>query len=224
MKILLVEDNQLLAKSIIRGLKQEKIFVEHFVRGDDGERFFQNHYEEIDLAILDWMLPEKSGIEISKNIREQGIKTPILFLTAKSDIEDKVKGFESGADDYLVKPFDFQELLVRIKALARRNKKGVQEEKIKITKSVLIDLNKREVFKNGKVVELSPKEFALLETLLKYKGKALSRNELFNHINDFADVPWSNSIDVYIKNLRKKLFYDEKEIIKTVRGVGYRLD
>lgn len=224
MKILLIEDNALLAKSIIRGLKQEKILTEHFIRGDDGERFLKNHHKEIDLVILDLMLPGKSGEEICRSARAENIDIPILMLTAKSDLEDKVRGLEIGADDYLTKPFEFEELLARIKALTRRSKKTFENEIKDITKSVKIDLSKRVILKNGREVPVSPKEFSVLETLLKYKGKALSRNEIFNEINDFADTPWSNSIDVYIKNLRKKLFYDEDDPIKTIRGFGYRLD
>lgn len=224
MKILLVEDNMLLAKSIIKGLKQEKILVEHFVRGDDGERFFSNHHKELDVAVLDLMLPERSGEEICTAIREEKVKTPILMLTAKSDLTDKVHGLKIGADDYLTKPFEFEELLARIKALSRRGTLALREEKVYITNSVCIDLQKRVIYKNNKEQKISPKEFSVLEVLLKYKNKALSRNEIFNEINDFADVPWSNSVDVYIKNLRKKLFYDEEDPIKTVRGLGYRLD
>ncbi len=189
MKILLIEDNALLAKSIIRGLKQEKILTEHFIRGDDGERFLKNHHKEIDLVILDLMLPGKSGEEICRSARAENIDIPILMLTAKSDLEDKVRGLEIGADDYLTKPFEFEELLARIKALTRRSKKTFENEIKDITKSVKIDLSKRVILKNGREVPVSPKEFSVLETLLKYKGKALSRNEIFNEINDFADTP-----------------------------------
>ncbi len=224
MKILLVEDNILLAKSIIRGLKHEKILTEHFVRGDDAEVFFKNSYNEIDVAILDLMLPGKSGEEICQSVRSKNIDTPIIMLTAKYDLEDKVNGLEIGADDYLTKPFEFEELVARIKALARRRKKEIENKKQKITKSVEIDFSKRVVLKNNQEIKLSPKEFGVLETLLKYKGRAVSRNEIFNEVNDFANTPWSNSIDVYIKNLRKKLFYDENDPIKTIRGFGYRLD
>jgi len=224
MKILLIEDNQLLAKSIIKGLKAEKIFVEHFVRGDDGLNFLKHHHQELDLVILDLMLPEKNGEEICAETRRDGIQLPILILSAKDSLEDKVNGLNLGADDYLTKPFGFAELLARINALNRRKKNDLVDEKISLSATVEIDLTKRTVYKNNEEVKISPKEFSLLEVLLKYRGKALSRNEIFNEINDFADTPWSNSIDVYVKNLRKKLFYDEKNIIKTVRGVGYRLD
>jgi len=189
MKILLIEDNQFLAKSLIKGFKKEKILVEHFLRGDDGERFLKNHHKEIDVVILDLMLPEKSGEEICQSAREDGIDLPILMFSAKSEINDKVNGLNLGADDYLTKPFDFEELLARVKALARRKKIDLKEEKIKITNSVEIDLSKREVLKNGEEVKLSPKEFSVLEVLLKYRGKALSRNEIFNEVNDFADTP-----------------------------------
>jgi len=189
MKILLVEDNTLLAKSIIKGFKQHKILVEHFVRGDDAERFLLNHHSELDLVILDLMLPGKSGEEICQTARKNNIKIPILMLTAKDTVEDIVNGLKIGADDYLTKPFDFEELLARVEALSRRNPTVLKEEKINITPSVCIDLQKRVVYKNTQEVKLSPKEFAVLEVLLKYRGKALSRNEIFNEINDFADTP-----------------------------------
>lgn len=224
MKILLIEDNTLLAKSLIRGLKEKKITVEHFTRGDDGERFCLNHHREIDLIILDLMLPGKSGESVCHSLREGGIQVPILILSAKDQKKDIVEGLDLGADDYLIKPFEFQELLARMYALYRRKDKKIEIGNIVISNSVEIDFRKREVYKNGKIVKISPKEFAVLEVLLKYRGKALSRLEIFNEVNDFADSPWSNSIDVYIKNLRKKLFYDEREVIKTIRGLGYRMD
>ena len=224
MKVLLIEDNQLLAKFLIKGLKKEKILVEHFPRGDDGARFLENHFKEIDIVILDLMLPGLSGEEICKEAREKNIDTPILILSAKDSLESKVEVLNIGADDYLTKPFEFDELLARIKALTRRKVKTFQKNIINISPSVHIDLQKRVVYKDNIEQKISPKEFSVLEVLLKYRGKAISRSKIFNEINDFADIPWSNSIDVYIKNLRKKLFYNEKDIIKTIRGTGYRID
>jgi len=223
MKIFLIEDNHILAKSLIRGFKQNGFIVKHFLRGDDGENFFLMHKNSFDILILDLMLPGKSGEEICKNIRENSIEIPILMLTAKSSTENKVNGLMIGADDYLVKPFDFDELLARIHALTRR-KPHLEKREIYLTKNILFDFQKKGVYKNNKEVFLSPKEFSVLETLVLNKNKALSRDQIFEKISDFAADNWSNSIDVHIKNIRKKLFKDEKDPIKTIRGIGYRLD
>ena len=214
----------MLAKSLVRGLKQEGILVEHFLRGDDGERFFLIYHKMFDVVILDLMLPGKSGEEICTSIRQNNIDTPILMLTAKDATNDKVNGLTIGADDYLTKPFEFDEHVVRIRVLARRKPK-LQDDKIKLSPNVTIDLQKVLVYKSNKEVVLSPKEYAILELLAKNKGQVLTREKIFDKVMDFAADNWSNSIDVHIKNIRKKLFKDEKyDPIKTVRGVGYRLE
>ena len=224
MKILLLEDNRVLAKSLVKGLKQEGFVVESFLRGDDGLKFLLWHHENIDILILDLMLPGISGEEICTQIRSKKINTPIIMLTAKGEVEDKVRGLNLGADDYLTKPFEFDELVARINALLRRQPE-VQKEIIKLSKNVVIDMLKKEVYKNQKPKTLSPKEFAILEFLVKNRGQALNREQIFNKVMDFAADNWSDSIDVHIKNIRKKLFKDEKyDPIKTIRGIGYRLD
>ncbi len=224
MKILFIEDNRVLAKSVIRGLKQEGFLVEHFLRGDEGERFFLVNYKMFDVVILDMMLPGKSGEEICADIREKNIDVPILILSAKDTTEDKVNGLTIGADDYLVKPFEFEELVARLRALVRRKPK-LQDKKIQLSPNVVVDLQKISVYKNNKEIILSPKEYSILELLAKNKNQVLTREQIFDKVTDFAADNWSNSIDVHIKNIRKKLFKDEKyDPIKTVRGVGYRLD
>ena len=222
MKILLVEDNTLLAKSISKGLKEKKIFVEHFSCGKEALNYFLENYSGIDLVVLDLMLPNKSGEEICREIRQKGIKTPILILSAKSKTENKVDLLLSGADDFLAKPFSFEELYARIMALTRRKGKEFQDKKIFLSEDVFLDPYSRAVFKNSKEIHLSPKEFTLLEFFAQNPNRAFSRREIFNQINDFADSPWSNSVDVYIKNLRKKLFYDQTDPIKTIYGFGYK--
>jgi len=224
MKVFLVEDNRVLAKSLVRGLKQEGFLVEHFVRGDDGNKFFLINHKMFDVVILDLMLPGKSGEEICASIREKKIDVPVLMLTAKDTTKDKVTGLNIGADDYLTKPFEFDELVARLRALLRR-KTQIQSEQIQLSPSVMIDFQRVAVYKNNKEIAFSPKEYAILETLAKNKGQALTREQIFDKVMDFAADNWSNSIDVHIKNIRKKLFKDEKyDPIKTVRGVGYRLD
>ncbi len=223
MKIGLIEDNRILAKSLIKGLKQENFTVEHFLRGDDGENFFLMNRDSFDLLILDLMLPGKSGEEICQNIRKLGISIPILMLTAKSETENKVNGLMIGADDYLTKPFEFDELLARIYALTRRSP-HLQKREIWLTPNILFNFQSKGVYKHNQEVKLSPKEFSVLEVLVLNKGKALTRDQIFDKVSDFAADNWSNSIDVHIKNIRKKLFKDEKDPIKTVRGIGYRLE
>lgn len=224
MKILLIEDNRVLAKSITKGLHQKGIVVEHFVRGDDAENFFFMNHGNIDVAIVDIMLPGKSGIEICQNIRANNINTPVLMLTSKDTTEDKVQGLNVGADDYLTKPFVFEELLARIHALGRR-KAPLEKEILHITPHILLDFQKKAVLKDGRDTGLSVKEFLILEVLAQNAGVALSRDQIFGKAFDFAADNWSNTIDVHIKNIRKKLFANENEDpIKTIRGIGYRLE
>jgi len=182
------------------------------------------NYKMFDVVILDLMLPGKSGEEICASIRKREIDVPILMLTAKDAVEDKVNGLNIGADDYLTKPFEFDELVARLRALLRRTPQ-VQREQMQLSPNVMIDFGKVAVYKEGKEIVLSPKEYAILETLAKNEGQALTREQIFDKVMDFAADNWSNAIDVHIKNIRKKLFKDEKyDPIKTVRGVGYRLD
>jgi len=224
MKIFLIEDNKILAKSLRKGLKGEGFVVEHFLQGDKGLRFLLVHHKAIDVVILDLMLPMVSGEEICKRVREKGIDIPIIMLTAKDATQEKINGLNIGADDYLAKPFSFEELVARIRALLRRQPK-LQKQIIQLSENVVLDFQKKAVFKKDIEQIISPKELAILELLAKNKGMTLSRENIFDKVTDFAADNWSNSIDVHIKNIRKKLFKDEKyDPIKTVRGIGYRLE
>ncbi|USN58932.1 MAG: response regulator transcription factor [Candidatus Peribacteria bacterium] len=224
MKILIIEDNRNLAKSIERVLKQENFSVGTFWNGLEAEKFWLINNKEIDLVILDIQLPEKNGFEICQNIREKGISTPVLMLTAKNELEDKVKGLHIGADDYLTKPFKLEELLARVHALLRRPKM-FKTKKIELTKNIFFDGAARKVAKSGNEISLTPKEFEILEFLVQHKNEAVSQQKIFDHCFDFAKENWSNTIEVHIKNLRKKLFTnDDEQILKTIRGLGYRLE
>ena len=224
MKILLVEDNRNLAKSIVRVLRQDFFSVIHFVDGLEGEDYLLLNHEEIGLVILDIQVPGKNGFEICKTIRDQKLSTPVLMLTAKNKIEDKVNGLSLGADDYLEKPFSFQELLARIQALLRRPK-AFQNQRVELSSRIIFDGWARKVVKDGKDISLTFKEFEILEFLVKHKNKAVSQQSIFDHCFDFAKDNWSNTVEVHIKNIRKKLFDEnDAKILQTVRGHGYRLE
>jgi DNA-binding response OmpR family regulator len=221
MKILLVEDNQKLAGNIKQGLIQENFSVEVIEDGLDAENNILMNRNNYDLIILDLMLPGKSGLAVCGDIRKKGIKIPILILTALDQVEDKVLGLNSGADDYLQKPFAFEELLARINALLRRPKE--LQNDILVCGDIQLDkLGKVAKFKN-KIISLTLKEFMLLEYLISNANNVITRDTLYSHVWDDADTTFSNTVDVHIKNLRKKI-HDDGKIIQTVRGVGYKVE
>ncbi len=223
MKILLIEDHLNLASSIKRVLLQENFSVEHISNGAEAEIFWIANNENIDLVILDIQLPGKNGFKVCETIRKKGISTPVIMLTAKSEMNEKLAGFMAGTDDYLPKPFNFDELLMRIQALLRRSNVLIPQ-KIKITSVITFDQLARKIEKNGQEIRLTAKEFEILEFLVLNKNQAVSQQKIFDHCFDFAKENWSNTIEVHIKNIRKKCFVDEKEVLKTVRGFGYRLE
>lgn len=221
MRILLVEDEEKLAKSIQKGLEIEGYAVDYITEGEKAERRIELYREEYDLIILDLMLPDKSGFEICKNARDDGVLTPVLVLTARDAVEDKVKALDAGADDYLVKPFSFEELSARIRALLRR-----PEESLPVVLRVgdiSLDTKKQQVHVNDEEVKLTLKEFALLEYFMRHPGEVLSREDILDHLWGFDFEGFSNVVDVHIKNLRKKIEYGEGDYLETVQGVGYRL-
>jgi DNA-binding response OmpR family regulator len=222
MRILIIEDNQKLATSLKKGLEMEGYAVDHLPDGEKGQRRIETHFENYDLVILDLMLPKYDGISICKNWRKQNIFVPVIMLTAKDTTEDKVLGLNSGADDYLVKPFSFSELLARIKALLRRPQKSLSMQ-LKI-RDLTLDLDTKKVFRKNKEIKITLKEFAILEYLMRYPDRVLSREQIIDHVWDFAFDSFSNLVDVHIKNLRKKIDdgYNEK-ILETVHGMGYRI-
>lgn len=221
MKILVVEDNKKLAENLKQGLMQEGYAVDVIEDGLVAERRILFNRDEYDLIVLDRMLPGKDGILVCNDWRDNGVTVPILMLTALNTTDDKVIGLDAGADDYLAKPFAFKELLARIHALLRRPKQSFPD--ILSSGDISIDTKSRTVTYKNKIVSLTLKEFMVLEYLMRNMNKVVTRDELYSHAWDFADSSFSNTVDVHIKNLRKKI-HDNGKIIQTIRGVGYRME
>lgn len=222
MRILLVEDEEKLAEAISEGLTKKGYAVDIINHGDKAyDRISLNHVD-YDLIILDLMLPGMDGLTICRNVREKNITVPILILTARDEVESKVNLLLSGADDYLVKPFSFDELNARIQALSRRPSEMVP---INLTvRDIVLDVRERKVRKDDKEIPLTLKEFMLLEYFMRNPRKVVNREELLSHLWDFNYASFSNVVDVHIKNLRRKLNWDgDENLLETVRGVGYRL-
>ena len=223
MRILVVEDEKKINDIIVKTLKQEKYGVDSCFDGEEALDYIFS--VEYDIILLDIMLPKKDGFEVIKSIRKKGIKTPVLFLTARDEIEDRVKGLDLGADDYLVKPFAFEELLARIRVLLRKNS-GSGEDTGNVLKiaDLIVDCNKHEVFRNDVLIKLSAKEFSILEYMMRNKGRVVSKEKIEEHVWDFDYEGGSNIVEVYIKFLRKKIDNDfSPKLIHTIRRVGYIL-
>lgn len=218
MRILIAEDDISLNRLITEKLKKEHYTVDSCFLGNEVLSFFQG--AEYDLVILDIMLPKISGLEILAEIRKQGKRTPILLLTAKNSTEDKVKGLDLGADDYMVKPFAFEELLARIRVLIRRNNQTITQ--CYVVDDLIIDDRAKTVTRNNIPISLSSKEFNILLYMVMHKGQVLSREKLNQHMWNYDYDGSSNIIDVYIRYLRKKIDDGfEKKLIHTIRGEGY---
>lgn len=217
MRILVVEDEHRIANNIKTGLEQENYAVDVAYDGVSGYDLAAT--EDYDLIILDLMLPGKSGWEICHALRAEKIQTPILMLTAKSQVEDKVTGLDSGADDYLTKPFAFEELLARLRALVRRPQRA--EESLLSFKDLSLDPKNLVAKRTGKTLPLSRKEFAVLEYLLRNQSRVVTKEKIVAHVWDYDADILPNTVEVNIKNLRRKL--GQPEIISTVRGFGYQL-
>lgn len=220
MRILLIEDEKDLASIIKKGLEESGYNVDMAHDGEEGLYMAENY--PADVVVLDIMLPIMDGLTVLDKMRQNDIDTPVLMLTAKDTVIDKIKGLDSGADDYLTKPFDFSELLARIRALMRRSG-DVKQATIRIA-DLEIDTATHEVRRGGKLIPLSSKEYALLEYLAYHKGHVVNRFDITEHIyNEEFDLD-SNVVDVYINFLRKKLDKDfDRKLIHTVRGAGYML-
>lgn len=218
MKILVVEDEKDLNSVISRHLKKNNFSVDSVFNGEDALDYLS--YENYDLVILDIMMPKISGYQVIKELRTKKNDTPVLMLTAKDNIEDKVKGLDLGADDYLVKPFDFNELLARIRAIVRRKYGNISNELV--IEDLVLDLAKKTVTRNNKNIDLTAKEYEVLEYLMQNKGHILSREQIREHVWNFDYEGESNIIDVLIKNIRKKIDVESsKQLITTKRGLGY---
>ena len=217
-KILLVEDDLGLSNSVFDFLDDFADVMQVF-DGDEG--LYEAESGIYDLILLDLMLPGKDGFQVLKELRDKGVSTPVLIMTAKESLDDKGHGFELGADDYLVKPFEFEELLARLRALLRRQQRELVSQKIDLGEIVL-DLTKKAVLKDDQVLELTAKEYEVLEYLARNQDHILSREQIRDHVWDFDYEGESNIIDVLIKNIRRKIDQDKKQsIIHTKRGVGY---
>lgn len=222
MRVLVVEDEHRIAHSLQKGLEQEKYAVDVAYTGTEGYDLAAS--EEYDLIILDIMLPEMDGITICKKIREQKIHTPILLLTAKSQVHDKVQGLDTGADDYLTKPFSFEEFLARVRALVRR--KGTETQLELSVDDLSMNIQRFEVKRGDVNIMLTNKEFSLLEFLMMKKGVIVTKDQIIQHVWNFDANILPNTVEVYVKKLRDKIdgqFPEKKQLIKTVRGFGYRL-
>lgn len=221
MKILLVEDEQKLATALVRGLGLEGYTVDHIADGKKALTRISLHRSDYDLVILDLMLPSMDGYEICKQMREMNITVPILILTARNETDTKVQLLQSGADDYLVKPFSFSELTARTRALLRRPSEKLPET-LKIA-DIELNPGERRVKRSGRDVPLTLKEFGLLEYFMRHPNQVVNREDLLNHLWDFNYVGFSNVVDVHVKNLRRKLDANGESVLETVRGIGYRL-
>lgn len=222
MRILLIEDEKKLAQSLKKALETESYAVDICFDGESG--YQQAATEEYDLIILDLGLPKMDGLTVAKKLRGEKVTIPILMLTARDAVESKIKGLDVGADDYLVKPFKFEELLARIRAILRRS--SPEPSLIYQVDNLTLDPRSHIVKRADQEISLSGKEYALLELLLRHKGQILSKQQIIDHVWDIDTDPFSNVVDVYIGYLRNKLdkaFPREAPLIYTVKGLGYRL-
>lgn len=223
MKVLVVEDEHRIAHYIKKGLEQNTIIVDAVYDGEAG--FDMASSEKYDVIVLDIMLPKMDGVMVCKNLRKDGVQTPILLLTAKGLTDDKVTGLDAGADDYLVKPFAFSELLARLKALSRRPERMLSS--VLTVDDLTVNTTNYEVRRGKKRISLSKKEFALLEFLVRHKGKVLNRDQILEQVWSYESDVLPNTVQVYMGYLRNKIdkpFPKSRQLIHTVRGFGYKLE
>ncbi|MPZ49411.1 MAG: response regulator [Dehalococcoidia bacterium] len=220
MKILICEDDERLARALKRALEEEMHLVEIV---SDGEQAIDLGYESaLDLIILDVMLPGIDGLEVCRRLRQGGVRTPILILTARGGVSDRVNGLDAGADDYLPKPFALAELLARLRALGRRH---IAEGGAKMqVGDLILDPSTHSAVRSGREINLTVKEFVLLDLLMRHRGLVLTRSQILDHVWELENDLTSNVVDIYIHYLRSKIDKGfDKALIQTVRGVGYRL-
>lgn len=221
MRILLVEDDRKIASFIVKGLKQAGYAVDHAADGREGLHLALT--EPYDAAIIDLMLPKLDGLSLIEEVRRNKINVPMIILSAKRAVDDRVKGLQTGSDDYLVKPFSFSELLARIQALFRRASGPAPATRLEAG-DLSLDLLTRKVMRGGVEINLQPREFALLEYLLRQAGRVISKTMILEHVWDLDFDPQTNVVDVLVCRLRHKVDRDfEEKLIHTIRGVGYVL-
>jgi two-component system OmpR family response regulator len=221
MNILIVEDDRQTASFIQKGLMESGHVVDHAADGEDGLHLAQQG--SYDVLIVDRMLPKRDGLSLIQTLRSQGMQTPVLILSALGDVDHRVEGLRAGGDDYLVKPYAFSELLARLQALMRRTQPA-QEQTILKVRNLEMDLLKRRVTRSGTVINLQPREFNLLEYLMRHTGQVVTRTMLLEKVWDYHFDPQTNVIDVHISRLRSKIDKDfEIQLLHTIRGAGYLL-
>ena len=221
MRALLVEDDRRIAGFVVRGLREAGFAVDHAVDGEAGLEAAQQTSH--DVAIIDLMLPKRDGLSVIDEMRRRGIGMPVLILSARRSVDDRVKGLQAGGDDYLTKPFAFAELLARVQALLRRATRTPEPTTLTV-EDLALDLLSRRVTRGGKLIDLRPREFALLEYLMRNAGRVVSKTMILSHVWEYSFDPQTNIVDVLVSRLREKIDRPfEKKLIQTARGVGYVL-
>lgn len=220
MRVLVIEDDPKIASFVTKGLKQSGFAVDHAADGDEGLQLAET--TNYDAAVVDVMLPKLDGISVVQRLRAKGGRVPVVFLSARATVEDRVRGLQSGGDDYLTKPFAFSELLARIQALIRRSTQSGTEPTKLTAGDLVLDLLTREVTRAGERVDLQPREFSLLEYLMRNPGRTVTKTMVLEHVWDYSFDPQTNVVDVLVHRLRGKIDPD-KQRLHTIRGVGYVL-
>lgn len=221
MRILVVEDDKKIASFVVNGLKQNGFAVDHCGDGESGLEMART--VPYDAAIVDIMLPRLDGLTLVQTLRREGKQVPVLILSAKTTVDDRVRGLQAGGDDYLVKPFAFSELLARMQALIRRATHVTEPTKLKVA-DLSMDLVTREVKRGDEIIELQPREFSLLEFLMRHAGRAVTKTMILEHVWDYSFDPQTNVVDVLVHRVRSKVDKDfPTKLIHTMRGVGYML-
>jgi len=219
MRILVVEDDKKIASFVVNGLKQSGYAVDHSSDGEDA--LARAETIAYDAAVVDVMLPKLDGLRLIQQLRSGGVRVPVLILSAKASVDDRVRGLQAGGDDYLTKPFAFSELLARVQALIRRATQAPEPTRLTVG-DLTLDLLSREVRRGGESIELQPREFALLEYMMRHANRPVTKTMILEHIFDYSFDPQTNVVDVLVHRLRSKVDKD-KAIIHTIRGVGYVL-
>jgi len=219
MRVLVVEDDNAIADFVVRGLREAGFAVDHAADGDAGLEAAKG--QAYDVAIIDVMLPKRDGLSLIDELRRRGVTTPVLILSARRSVDDRVRGLQAGGDDYLTKPFAFTELLARVQALVRRASRVPDATSLTVA-DLSVDLLSRKVTRAGQPIELRPREFALLEYLMRNAGKVLSKTMILSHVWEYSFDPQTNIVDVLVSRLRDKVDRPfERKLVQTVRGVGY---
>lgn len=221
MRILVVEDDPKIASFVVKGLKQSGFAVDHCADGDEAHNLAGSI--PYDAAIVDVMLRGLDGLSLVQRLRKQGVHTPVIFLSAKASVDDRVRGLQAGGDDYLTKPFAFSELLARVQALIRRATQSAEPTRLEVG-DLRLDLLERQATRAGAKIDLQPREFALLEYLMRHAGRVVTKTMILEHVYDYSFDPQTNVVDVLVSRLRQKVDRDfSGKMIHTIRGVGYVL-